>query len=110
MEEDQGANCVDLQVDLQLFSWRRDGGAPVVGDAGVCDDHVEVRDGMLRETSNRGGWVGGGQRVDLHDDDLAARGRDDGSESSALGGVSDTCDDDIVGTLSVLSDESETNA
>ena len=82
----------------------------MVSDARVCNYHVEVRDGMLREAGERGGWVGGGQRVDLHDDDLAARGRDDGFESSALGGVADTCDDNIVGTLSVLSDESETNA
>lgn len=110
LEEDQRTNGIDLKMDFYFFSGRGDGGAPVVGYACVCDDHVEVRDGMFREAGDSGGWVSGGEGVDLHDDNLAAGGGDNGLESSALGDIADSCDDGIVGTLSVLSNKSETDA
>lgn len=110
LEEHEGPDGVDFQVDFEFLGRGGDRATPVIGDAGVGDHDIEVRDGLLGEAGDCGGWVRGGEGVDLHDDDLAAWGGHDGIESCALAGVADSCDDGVIGTLCVLSDESEADA
>ena len=59
LEEDQGPDGVDFEVHLCFPSGRRHAGAPVVGDAGVGDHDIEVRDGVFGEGGDGGGGVGG---------------------------------------------------
>lgn len=110
LEEDQGADGVDLEMDLDFFSGRGNAGAPVVGDAGVGDHDVDMRDGLFREGGDGGGGVCSGERVDLYDDDLAAGAGNDGLDGSGLSCIADGCDDDVVGTLGVRGGKTETNA
>ena len=109
LEEDQGADGVDLEMDLDFLRGRDNASAPVVGDTGVGDDDVDVRDGLFGEGGDGGARVRGGERVDLHDNDLAAGTGNNGLDGGGLGCVADSCDDDAVGPLGVRGDKTETN-
>jgi len=47
--------------------------------------------------------------VDLHNDDFAARGGDDGFDGCILVYVANTCHDDVVGTLGVRGYETKSD-
>lgn len=96
-------------MELCFSSGRGDAGVPAVSDAGIGDHDIEVRDGVSRKARNSSSGVSGGERIDLHDDDLAAGAWDDGLDSSGLGCVAYSCDYDVVGTQGVLGNKTETN-
>lgn len=47
LEEDQGTDSVDLEMAFHFLSGCGDAGTPMVGDAGVGDHNIEVRNAML---------------------------------------------------------------
>lgn len=74
LEEQKGADGVDIEVLLQIRGFDACGGAEGLrqGDTGVGNDNVEVGDVVLvLELLDYSGWVVGRGAVELNDDKVA---------------------------------------
>lgn len=73
MEEDDWCEAIDLPMGVDTRKGDGGNGTRIrVCDSGVCDDNVEICDGVLSFKSGDGGcWVGLGRAVDFDDDEDA---------------------------------------